>query len=399
MWFRSRVFAIGTPLLAAIVLLSAAMTLRTDEPAAAAAEPDPFAVPDGTPAELLALIEQLTGMQPDGTGFDEVRAFEKKVLGAVDVAAGKILAAKPTEEELVVAVNWKMTAMVTLQRFGDQKAAAQLEAFPAMLAHAGHKEIARQVKAFLLERQLTQAMMDRPERLGQLIGQIKEFLGESPIGRAEVGLVMGATQSLERVGNTKLAAEAYRDFGKLLGASDVPEIAAIGAKMEGAARRIDLVGKPMHLEGTFLDGTAFDWAAYKEKTVLVQFWATWCGPCLQEIPNIRRNWDLYHDQGFEVVAVNCDDSRAPLEAFLKQNELPWKQLFSEDPDAMGMDNPMATHYGVMGIPTLILVGPDGKVVSLDARGPELAMHLEKLLGPANGPTADKPTTEKPTAGT
>ena len=82
------------------------------------------------------------------------------------------------------------------------------------------------------------------------------------------------------------------------------------------------------------------------------------------------------------VLTNADDR------FLQENELPWKQLFSEDPEAQGMDHPMATHYGVMGIPTLILVGPDGKVVSLEARGEELGANLEELLGPPDESTVE-----------
>ena len=388
MRFRSRSFVIGAMLSAAIVVLSVAITPRAEEPAAA--EPDPFAVADGTPEELLARIEQLRGMRPEGTGQDEGQVFQKKLLGAIGQAADKILAAKPTGKQLQEAVNWKMTVMVSLRRLGDKEAAAELEAFPARLAEAGHKEFARRIMGFVLNDQLGQAISAGPKQVEELLGRIKKFLAEGPIGRAEVGLIMGTAQSLERVGNMDLAAEAYRDFGKLRATSDVPEIAAMGAKMDGAARRIGLVGKPMHLEGTFLDGTPFDWKDYKDKVVLVQFWATWCRPCLQEIVGIRRNWDRYHDKGFDVVAVNCDDNREQLEGFLQQNEMPWKQLFSEDPEAAGMDHPMATHYGVMGIPTLILVGPDGKVVSLKTRGARLTAHLEKLLGPADVPEVDEP---------
>ncbi len=77
--------------------------------------------------------------------------------------------------------------------------------------------------------------------------------------------------------------------------------------------------------------------------------------------------------------MSCRGKCCWLEEYLEENPMPWKNLFSSDPAAAGMDNPMARYYGVMGIPVLILVGCDGKVVSLDARGPKLQAELEKLL--------------------
>ena len=284
----------------------------------------------------------------------------------------------------------RISALLALRDLGDPTAAEKLQAFPLVLAKAGHKELAREITGLLLNDRLKRAMTAGPEQLKRLVGDIVKFLGEGPIGRSEVGLVIEVTRMLEYADDPDLAADAYRSFGKLLSGNDNPEIAAMGAKMDGAARRVGLIGKPMPLKGTFLDGTPLDWAAYSNKAVLIQFWATWCGPCREEIPNILRNWELYHDRGFEVIGVNCDDERSQLEGFLEQNKLPWKNLFSDDPNAVGMDNPMATHYGVMGIPALILIGPDGKVVSLAARGRRLSEHLEKLLGPAKEATTVDP---------
>ena len=386
--------------LGAVVILATVLILQADEPSPESEKPtaeepkveapNPFAVPDGKPEALLAFIESLRGLQPSEPGYEAVREFHRKRAKAINEAAGKILAAEPTESELFNAVDWKITALLVLQDLGDADAAEKLQAFPLVLARAGHKKLAREVMGFLLDDRLRRAMTAGPEKLEQLVGDIKKFIGEGPVGRSEVGLIMGVTEVLEYIDDTDLAADAYRSFGKVLSGSEIPELVAIGAKMNGAARRVGLIGKPMPLEGKFLDGTPLDWAAYSDKAVLVQFWATWCGPCREEIPNILRNWDLYHDRGFEVVGVNCDDERSQLEGFLKENKLPWKHLFSDDPNAIGMDNPMATHYGVMGIPALILIGPDGKVVSLAARGPKLGEHLDKLLGPVSEATTVEP---------
>ena len=136
-----------------------------------------------------------------------------------------------------------------------------------------------------------------------------------------------------------------------------------------------LLGNPIDLSGKLVDGSDFDWEAYRGKVVLVDFWATWCGPCIAEAPNVRKNYDLYHDRGFEVVGISLDSKKSALDAYIKKEQVPWVNLFE---DGAGWKHPMAVKYGVGAIPTVFLVDRDGEVVSLP-RGAELGNQLRLLL--------------------
>ena len=355
---------------------------------------DPFAVPNGTPEELLKYIDGLQDQRPQATDFDSLLAFRTKLGGAMLAAAEKILAGKSNDQQATDAVQAKMVALSMLDRLGDKDAAKKLNDLPDELEKAGRpKTLVREARGFLLRNRLAHTRQAGREEFEKLLADVKKFLSEAPVQPGDVELAMTAAYTAESANRTELAVDAYRTLGKILAESKDKQIASMGAKMEGAARRLTLVGKPLEIEGKTLDGKPFDWTKYKGKIVLVQFWATWCGPCLAEIDNIRKNYDAYHDRGFEVVGISLDGDRKRLEAFLKESPLPWTILFQDDPGAAEFDQPVAVRYGIIGIPTLFLTGGDGNVITLKPRGPQLGKQLEKLLGPTK--KEEKKDDEKP----
>jgi thiol-disulfide isomerase/thioredoxin len=137
----------------------------------------------------------------------------------------------------------------------------------------------------------------------------------------------------------------------------------VGAKFPDFNEK-DVAGKPLSI------------ASYKGKVVLVDFWATWCGPCRAELPNVIATYKKYHDQGFEIIGVSLDQDQAKLTGFTKSMNMTWPQFF----DGQGWQNKLAVNYGIESIPATYLLDGNGKIIGRDLRGDELTQAVAKALG-------------------
>lgn len=153
-----------------------------------------------------------------------------------------------------------------------------------------------------------------------------------------------------------------------------PDMVAIRKRMEELNRLV--VGKKLP-EFSLPDTTGkfIPLSAYCGKYVLVEFWASWCGPCRQEIPNLKKNHEAFKDRSFDIIGISIDDNRSKWVQALREEKLPWMQVS----DLKGGDGELARRYGIKAIPLNFLLDPEGVVIARDLRGDDLEDFLQAVL--------------------
>jgi thiol-disulfide isomerase/thioredoxin len=221
--------------------------------------------------------------------------------------------------------------------------ADELKSLDTLLASENGAKTEEAALVLFMKAQLYLEVLKNTDKGTELIKQIKSDYPDTKYGKNADKILDG--------------------IAKQAAARQIQDALAVGAVFPDFSEK-DLSGQPLSV------------ASRKGKVVLLDFWATWCGPCRAELPNVIKTYQKHHAEGFEIMGVSLDSERDKLDGFLKQQDgMTWPQYF----DGQGWSNKLAAKYGVEAIPFAVLIGPDGKIIGKDLRGDELEDAVAKAL--------------------
>ena len=403
-----------------------AQTTAAATPEQAAATPAPKASSDGsefviakdaTPEQL---VEQATSLLSTEIAFEsekEYSAWVAKMLQTVGLIADRILTLKPTDEYFVEAISLK-GQVLCYQASLDSSILPQLKKYADALANnkrVQSLEDGRNATLAFTGVYLQAVVADIAERQGTAkelaaaMNEVDAFVKAHPeTSDMTVDLVFPVQVIAANLGNPKLPDQIWAPIRKTLAASETPEAQNALMMLDGTIRYSQLVGAPFEWQGCDAKGKKFDAETVKGRVVVVDFWASWCQQSAEYHEQLKKLYDLYHAQGFEIVSYNLDPKLEDMDAYLTKNPLPWIVL-SDRATVDAKETSLAAYYGIGEIPTMILIGGDGKVASTDLSLESLAATLQNVFSksaavpasssktPATTGSATKPSSAKPAA--
>ena len=321
---------------------------------------------------LTELVDFLLDMKDKSKSIQARKGYSAAVVNAAD----RVLSHQPGAKYEQIAILEKLRVLHDRAAWGDTTADEQLWTFVTTIKDDPREKIAEQVRFFQLERRVAEADDLSIEAIPTLLAELKDFFAGLNLHKRHLRMASLAVAAINRLEDAAVREKYFTEFGGLFAESESRELARYGrtlAKRPTASGGSDWIGKPLELTGATTLGVEFDWARYRGKIVLVDFWATWCGPCRAAMPHVKMLHQQFSQQSFDVVGVSLDQDLEVLSRYLDQNQIGWANLAGPE------TQDLAVKYGIRGIPTMLLIDKEGTIVAVSHHLADLEKRLKSLL--------------------
>jgi len=326
-------------------------------------------------ADKLELLDYLLDMQ------DKVKSIRHRdgFAAAVHDAASRLLKLEASDRFHILAVETACNILHEQAALGNEQLDELLTDFISSVADDQRPAIQDQVTFHRLERRVLDSDELEIEKLEILLNDTFTYLEAKTLDDSHLRLASAVVHAVNRYDDDEVRKTQFIRFGKLFSQSQSRTMASYGKKITKSATAplnpAKLVGQPLELAGVTDQGEELDWDSYRGKIVLIDFWASWCGPCRAQMPKIQALYEELDRKQFDVVAVNLDRDEQALAEYFKEHQSPW-------PNILGADGrTLAEKYNVTALPTMLVVDEKGTILgvghSIETLRPIITAAIQK----------------------